>query len=153
MTFLNWFRPKSLISGQEYLGNQLIAKNASSKGYQSIIHEYVYIDTNHVLDIFKKIPNILNMINGIGIDLGGGVGCISSTIAKKDDVKKFFCVELVEDVVKLCQPIVAKNILGKNSDKVISVIGSFDNLELEDNSIDFAVSWDSMHYSSNLNKT
>ena len=153
MTYETWFREKSLISGQEYLGNQLIAQNASSKGYDAIINEYVYIDTYHVSDIFKKIPNAWDMMKGIGIDLGGGVGCISSTIAQKETVKKIFCVELVEDVVKLCQPIVKKNILGENSDKVSSVVGSFDNLKLEDNSVDFAVSWDAMHHSAYLSKT
>ena len=35
MTYETWFREKSLISGQEYLGNQLIAQNASSKGYDN----------------------------------------------------------------------------------------------------------------------
>ena len=59
MTYETWFREKSLISGQEYLGNQLIAQNASSKGYDAIINEYVYIDTYHVSDIFKKIPNVV----------------------------------------------------------------------------------------------
>ncbi|KAF6245780.1 class I SAM-dependent methyltransferase [Nitrosopumilus sp. b2] len=153
MEFKNWPREKSLISGQEYLGNQLIAQNASSKGYETIINEYVYIDTKYVSEIFKKIPKVWDKMKGIGVDLGGGVGCISSTIARKEDVKKIFCVELVEDVVKLCQPIVKKEILGENYNKVISVVGSFDNLELEENSIDFAVSWDSMHHSSDLVKT
>ncbi len=153
MTYDIWKREKSLISGQEYLGNQLIAKNASSKGYDAIISEYVYIDTNYVSEIFKKIPKAWEMMKGKGVDLGGGVGCISSTIAKKEEVEKIFCIELVEDVVKLCQPIVKENILGKNADKVISVVGSFDHLELENDSIDFAVSWDSMHHSLNLTKT
>ena len=51
MTYVTWFREESLISGQEYLGNQLIAQNASSKGYNAIINEYVYIDTHHVLSL------------------------------------------------------------------------------------------------------
>ena len=153
MELKNWPREKSLISGQEYLGNQLIAQNTSSKGYETIINEYVYIDTEYVSEIFKKIPKVWDKMKGTGVDLGGGVGCISSTIAKKEDVKKIFCVELVEDVVKLCQPIVKKEILGENYNKVISVVGSFDNLELDENSIDFAVSWDSMHHSSDLVKT
>ena len=33
------------------------------------------------------------------------------------------------------------------------MIKGFDNLEFEDNSIDFAISWDAMHHSSNLYKT
>lgn len=36
---------------------------------------------------------------------------------------------------------------------MISVVGDFDNLELDNNSIDFAVSWDSMHHSTHPIKT
>ena len=57
MTYKTWSREKLLISGQEYVGNQLIAQNASSKGYDAIINEYVYIDTQQVSEIFK-IPEI-----------------------------------------------------------------------------------------------
>jgi len=66
--------------------------------------------------------------------LGGGVGCISSTLAKKPEVQKIYCVEMVESAVTLCQPIVKNQILGKNANKVVSVVGDFDQLELEVNS-------------------
>lgn len=36
---------------------------------------------------------------------------------------------------------------------MVSVVGDFDQLELEDNSVDFAVAWDSMHHSINPVKT
>ena len=122
MTYKTWSREKLLISGQEYVGNQLIAQNASSKGYDAIINEYVYIDTQQVSEIFKKILKSWNMMKGTGIDLGGGVGCVSSTIAKKEDVEKIYCVEIVEDVVKLCQPIIKKNILGNASSPKSGII-------------------------------
>jgi ubiquinone/menaquinone biosynthesis C-methylase UbiE len=148
-----WERNQALISGQEYIGNQLIAKESSGKGYRAIIDEYVYIDSNDVEKTFDLIPKSRDLIQGIGIDLGGGVGCISSTLAKRENVEKIYCIEVVEDVVKLCQPIVKKQILGKKSDKMISVVGDFDKLNLNDNEIDFAVSWDSMHHSMNPVKT
>ncbi len=153
MEYLTWKRNPILISGQEYIGNQLIAQDASSKGFRTIIDEYVYIDSEYVEKTFNIIPKSIELIHGIGVDLGGGVGCISSTLAKRDSVDKIYCIEVVEDVVKLCQPIVKKEILKEKDDKVISVVGDFDNLQLEDNSIDFAVSWDSMHHSVNPVKT
>ena len=148
-----WSRDSNLISSQEYVGNQLVAREISSHGYESIINEYVYIDTEQVKNTIKLIPDIWDLIKGVGIDLGGGVGCISSTLAKKDQVEKIYCVELVEEAVNLCHPIVKDTILGSKSNKVQSVIGDFDQLELPDHSIDFAISWDSMHHSRDPVKT
>lgn len=99
------------------------------------------------------IPKANELIHGVGIDLGGGVGCISSTLAKNENIEKIYCVEISEATVKLCHPIVKKKILENNTSKVQSVIGDFDQLELPDNSIDFAVSWDSMHHSLDPVKT
>jgi SAM-dependent methyltransferase len=153
MEYHMWKRNPTLISGQEYIGNQLIAQEASAKGFRAIIDEYVYIDSEHVEKTFDIIPRSSELIYGIGIDLGGGVGCISSTLAKRDAIEKIYCIEVVEDVVKLCQSIVKREILKEKEDKVISVVGDFDNLQLESNSVDFAVSWDSMHHSTDPIKT
>ena len=147
MDYQIWKRNPNLISGQEYITNQLVAKEASSKGFSAIIDEYVYINSENVESTFNIIPKSSELIHGTGIDLGGGIGCISSTLAKRNAVDKIYCVELVEDAVKLCHTIVKQEILKVEKHKVISVIGDFDNLELENDSIDFAVSWDSMHHS------
>jgi ubiquinone/menaquinone biosynthesis C-methylase UbiE len=149
MDYKIWNRNQILISNQEYEGNQLLAQKTSTKGFQSIIDQYIAINSENIEKIFNHIPNISKLINGVGVDLGGGVACISSTLAKSDLVKKIYCVEIVEDVVKLCHQIVKKQILNEKYNKVISVVGDFDNLELENNSLDFIVSWDSMHHSSN----
>ena len=153
MDYQIWKRNPNLISGQEYITNQLVAKEASSKGFSAIIDEYVYINSENVEKTFNIIPKSSELIHGTGIDLGGGIGCISSTLAKRNAVGKIYCVELVEDAVKLCHTIVKQEILKEEKHKVISVIGDYDNLELEDNSIDFAVSWDSMHHSIDPIKT
>ena len=153
MDYQIWKRNPNLISGQEYITNQLVAKEASSKGFSAIIDEYVYINSENVESTFNIIPKSSELIHGTGIDLGGGIGCISSTLAKRNAVDKIYCVELVEDAVKLCHTIVKQEILKEEKHKVISVIGDYDNLELEDDSIDFAVSWDSMHHSIDPIKT
>jgi len=144
---LVWKCDKHVRTNQEYLGNKILAEKTSEKGYDAIISEYVYIDSSEVEKTIKLIPNIYDKIQGIGVDLGGGVGCISSTIAKNPNVEKIFCVELVEEVVKLCQPIVKKQILKDQYEKVVSVVGDYNFLELPDNSVDFAISWDAMHHS------
>lgn len=141
------------INNQEYIGNELLARKLSKKGFDALIKDYVYIYPENVKKTFQFIPEAWESFKGKGVDLGSGVGCISSTIAKKDSVKKVFSVELVESVVNLCQPIIIKKILAENADKVISVVGDFDNLKLKDNSLDFAVSWFSMHHSMNPVKT
>ena len=89
MTYRIWKRNPNLISGQEYIGNQLIAQEASAKGYRTIIDEYVYIDSEYVEKTFNIIPRSSELIYGVGIDLGGGVGCISSTLAKKKSIEKY----------------------------------------------------------------
>ena len=144
---LVWKCDKHVRTNQEYLGNKILAEKTSEKGYDAIISEYVYIDSSEVEKTIKLIPNVYDKIQGIGVDLGGGVGCISSTIAKNPNVEKIFCVELVEEVVKLCQPIVKKQILKDQYEKVVSVVGDYNFLELPDNSVDFAISWDAMHHS------
>ena len=144
---LVWKYDKQFRTNQEYLGNKILAEKTSEKGYDAIISEYVYIDSPEVEKTIKLIPNVYDKIQGIGVDLGGGVGCISSTLAKNSNVEKIFCVELVEEAVKLCQPIVKKQILKDQHEKVISVVGDYNFLELPSNSVDFAISWDAMHHS------
>jgi len=138
------------IDNQEYIGNDLLAQKLSKKGYNALIRDYVYISPENVKKTFLHIPFAWESFKGQGIDLGSGVGCISSTVARKPDVKKIYSVELVESVVTLCQPIVINKILKtEERKKVVSVIGDFDNLQIKDSQLDFAVSWFSMHHSVN----
>lgn len=140
-------------NNEEYIGNELLAKELSLKGYNALIRDYVYIYPDEVKKTFQLIPGAWEFLKGTGVDLGSGVGCISATLALKENVTKIYSVEVVENVVKLCQPIIIKKILKKKAPKVISVVGDFDNLQLRDNSTDFAVSWFSMHHSNNPIKT
>lgn len=142
------------INNQEYIGNDLLAQKLSKKGYNALIRDYVYISPEDVKKTFLFVPFAWESFRGTGVDLGSGVGCISSTIALRDSVKKIYSLELVESVVSLCQPIVINKILKPaQRNKVVSVIGDFDNLALKDNSLNFAVSWFSMHHSVNPIKT
>jgi ubiquinone/menaquinone biosynthesis C-methylase UbiE len=146
MNVLEWPIPKELLNSEDYAGNQFLARNISVKGYKRIISEYINITPAQFERLLSLVPEAWDGFYGVGIDLGGGVGCIASTIALKQDVETLYCVELVSDIVTLCQPVVKRGILKEQEYKVISVVGDYNHLQLESNSIDFSVAWGSLHH-------
>ncbi len=145
-----WRKIQKPINDHEFLVGKTMARELHQKDYRDIAVEYIFITPDDVEKTLKLLPNAWESFKGKGIDLGGGIGCVSSIIAKKDEVESIHCVEYTEDLVRLCQPVMKQAILGDKKDKIISVVGDFNNLELPDNSLDFAVSWDSMHHSYDL---
>ena len=151
MKYINWEKNSDYNKG--YNTNKLIAEKNYKSSSNTIVEAYTQIQEDGVLEILKNITNIRKIFSGIGVDVGGGVALISATIAKNFKIDKIYCVEYVEEVVKLCHPVVKKDILEKNFNQVQSIVGDFDNLQLPNNSIDFMISWDSLHHSENPVKT
>lgn len=151
-TFLQWKIKNVDTNGYDYKLNNKISNtdNVSLKKIESI---YTNISPKNLEKFLKKDKDIWKYFSGIGIDLGGGIGLVSSVIAKNNNVKKIYCLDVVKNAVKKCQPIFIKKILGKKYKKVISVLGSFNNLEIKNLSIDFCIAWDAMHHSNNISKT
>jgi ubiquinone/menaquinone biosynthesis C-methylase UbiE len=96
---------------------------------------------NHLLDA---------PLSGIGIELGAGLGVLSSTIAQSDEVQGVIAVEICANFVNLVIPVVASLVLGNRARRVVPTLGSFDALELDDESVDFAVEIDSLHHAEDL---
>jgi len=135
---------------EDYKLNNKIALKVHQQGYDAISKKYTHIKA-HEIENFLKISNkVYGALKGSGIDLGGGVGSVSSVVAKSPLVKEVICLEITENCVTKCHPIVIPKILGKRSDKVKSVIGDFDNLEIENDSLDFAIAWDAIHHSNSV---
>ena len=151
--FITWKKNSETTRDKGFVVRDVLAENSARKGFREIIDRYVYIYPKDIERTFRLIPSAWESFRGRGVDLGGGVGCISSTIATKKEVEQIYCVEFVESVVKLCHGVVKKAILKNEADKVVSVIGDFNNLELDDDSLDFAVFWDSIHHSYDPVKT
>lgn len=142
-----WRKIQEPINGHEFLVGKILAHELADKDYRDIAIGYIFITPDDVERTFKLLPLAWESFTGQGVDLGGGIGCISSIVAQKDEVESIHCVEYTEDLVKLCQPVIKQAILKDRAAKVISVVGDFNNLELPDASLDFAVSWDSIHHS------
>lgn len=148
MNYIVWPSDKTKIKGIK-TGSSLINGNLNSDAL-TIMMEYTLIDELGVSYILDTISNTHEIFNGTGIDVGGGVSLISSVIEKKFSIQKIFCVEIVEEAVKYTHEKIQKYILGKKSEKIISVNGDFDHLQLESNSIDFIIGWDAFHHSDNI---
>ncbi len=89
-------------------------------------------------------------LKGIGIELGAGCGLLSSVVAKRRGVEAVLAVELCEQMATLVISKVTSWVLGERADKVVPIVGSFDNLRLLSDSVDFAVEFDSLHHSDDL---
>jgi len=148
-----WKRNPALLECQEYQINNHMALKISGLGFEQILDKYIAIRPDCIRHALQTLPAAWNAFHGKGVDLGGGVGAVSSVIALKQEVQQIYCVEVTENCVVAFQPVVKEQILGDRCEKVISVLGDFDNLQLPSSSIDFAISWDSMHHSADVVKT
>ena len=136
----------------EYNLNSRLAKVVAEKGnLKELSKTYTHIDSESIKHFFQNIPNIKNLIKGNGIDLGGGPGIVSATLVNNfPEIKNIILLEFVYEVLDNCFPIVKNNLLKKKLlNKLIPVCGSFDELKLENNSLDFAIFWGSLHHSLN----
>jgi ubiquinone/menaquinone biosynthesis C-methylase UbiE len=89
-------------------------------------------------------------LSGVGIELGAGLGVLSATIARLSDVDGVFALEICPNFVELVIPAVASVVLGERARTVVPTFGSFETIELEDASMDFAVEIDSLHHAEDL---
>ena len=153
MSILKWKVNKTILNTGDYKLNNHVASKVAKKGFKKIIKHYTDITPKNIEKVLKKNKKFWSSLKGIGVDLGGGVGCVSSVVAKKKDNRKIYCVEVVRNAVLKCQPLVKKGILKSNAHKVVSVIGDFDNINLPDSTVDFCLAWESLHHSNNVVKT
>jgi SAM-dependent methyltransferase len=89
-------------------------------------------------------------LSGIGLEIGAGLGVLSATVADSHRVCGVLAVEVCPNFVDLVIPRVAKAVLEEQARKVVPTLGSFDDLELEDRSVDFVVEIDSLHHAEDL---
>jgi len=146
-SFIRWKVDSALLLSEDYKLNNNIANKVHRMGFDYISKKYTHISPENIENFLKISKTLYKSLTGKGIDIGGGIGSVSSVVAKSNLVEEIICLEITENAVIKCQPIIKENILGLNSHKVISVIGDFNNLQLERESLDFAIAWDSIHHS------
>lgn len=106
--------------------------------------------------LFRHIVNLLGdeALTGTGIEIGAGTSLLSSVaISHYSAIECIYAVEIVESYATLVMPKVGRHILGGDAGKVMPVIGSFDNIELESKSLDFCLEIHSLHHSHDIETT
>lgn len=134
--------------------NDFIQKLAQ-RSVPEILASYVYFSVSEMEQLLGMAARYLlpSPLRGIGIELGAGSGLLSSVVARSRRVEAVLAIEICERAASLLIPKVASWVLGVDGAKVIPVVGSFDDLHLPDDSIDFALEIDSFHHSDNLAHT
>jgi len=150
MTKIKVWEYKSKVHVDEYNNNAKLAKSIAKKdSLEELSLAYTHINSDSITKFFNYIPNIENYLIGNGIDLGGGPGIISGTLV--NNFPKIECItllEIVQSVLESCFPIVHKYLIkNENKTKILPITGSFDEIKLQDNSLDFAIMWDTLHHS------
>ena len=90
MKVLKWKVDKKILRSGDYKLNNHIASKISKKGFKKIIKHYTDITPQNIKRILKKNKKFWSSFKGIGVDLGGGVGCVSSVVAQSPDNEKVY---------------------------------------------------------------
>src|SRR3989344_150572 len=120
--------------------------------FDGVVPKIEIQDLENLIDFVEK--NFLKKkIKGIGVEVGSGPATFSPVLAKRGLVQKIYAVEVCESIVRLLMPKVVRYILDDNEQKVSGVMGSFDDMRLPSESVDFIFDFFSLHHSSDLSRT
>lgn len=89
---------------------------------------------------------------GVGVELGAGLGILGIVASESPQVEAMVSIEICRTFVTEGIPAAANELLGKNSNKIIPTYGSFEEFEIANGEIDFAVQIESLHHSYDLKK-
>lgn len=151
---VEWSVPQKDKTSKALINRNELANKKASLPTREVILTYTHF---HPWQLNRMLATTLksyaNKINGTGVELGAGTAILSTELVNiYDKVQKVFALEYVDEVVKQVQPKVIKEYC-RHPDKVVPTIGSFDNIELPNSSVDFIFEIESLHHSDDINLT
>jgi len=152
-----WLHPHELLNFVYVHSRSFVSdfsKQVSDQARENQIYkEHIYIEKNELLEIL----NISNehtefSPSGIGVELGSGCAAISVELTHlHPKIEKIYAIEIVPEIVEYAAvPLIHIN---QVEEKVKPIVGNFDEIKLEDKSIDFIIEFDSLHHSFDLERT
>ena len=91
-------------------------------------------------------------LRGLAADLGSGTGVAACILSKFEGIDQIFAVEYSEPFVTDIMPVVFERFKARVH-KIQRVVGDFNNLQFEDNSLDIVVELAAFHHSEALDLT
>jgi len=136
--------------------NRFARKFADEADLDHILKLWAYMTLHELSDEYGQVIDAfgIDTLSGAGVEVGAGLGSFSSYMVKRfPAITSIHAVELVPEVVRVLQRRVIEAVAGEAGQKVISVIGSFNDLKFPDTSLDFALEFDALHHSDDLDLT
>jgi len=89
---------------------------------------------------------------GVGAEIGTGTGMYTAILSKIPTVRKIYAIEYSRECIENLTPLVFEK-MGADTSKIVRILGSFNKMEFEDDSIDFLFGMGSLHHSEDLSVT
>ncbi|MBT6229879.1 MAG: class I SAM-dependent methyltransferase [Candidatus Scalindua sp.] len=129
------------------------ARNRYLKEYLEIDSEDIKEKVEMRMKVFIKAITIMKEeYHGTILEMGCGQGVLSGCFSRMQKVDKVLALDYSKVCVEELIPIVFSR-LGADENKITRILGSFNDMQLEDNSIDFIVSNGTLHHSEDLLRT
>lgn len=108
-----------------------------------------------IYSLIKTIykTNLMPEIKGVVVELGSGIGLLGITFISLDKGGDIFGVLAVEaglPFVKKGIRMAASELLGENSNKIFPCYGTFDKLDIGDNTVDVVIQIEALHHAEEL---
>ena len=152
---VRWPVPEEIASSPAVAYRNRFALSLAVRSVPEIVESFVYLtpaDMRRLVRVARRAVGA-PAFRGVGLELGSGCGLLSATIARERGVRAMMAVEICEQVASSLIPKVATEILGGSASKVVPIVGSFDDLRVAPESIDFIVEIDALHHSDDLART
>jgi SAM-dependent methyltransferase len=132
-----------------------LAENMFDMPVEDIINIYLGMNIEGMSELVDLANDYVldEPLSGIGIEMGAGTGLMAATICKSPAVVGLLAVELCAQMAELIIPKVCRHVLGDEVNRVVPVVGSFNNIPLEPESVDFILEIGSFHHSDDLDLT
>lgn len=157
MQFEEWFVESSRKDAEIIESRDLVANHITNLTIDEIAYNSLGMTLDQFLMMLKLLKEDFNLhLEGTGVELGSGAGLFSSvSVNMFSEIDRIYAVEYSRSHATEIFPYVAESIVTDERlrQKLVSAWGSFDNMLLEDNSIDFAIEINSLHHSFDLVKT
>src|SRR5688572_26891751 len=88
-------------------------------------------------------------IGGKIIEIGAGTGVFTAVLSREKEPEEIYCLDYDRFSVETLMPLVFKN-LSANENKIKTVLGSYNNIKVENGYFDYVISLGAVHHSENL---
>ncbi len=155
---IKWNVDEGLLHSPAITNRDLFAQTLAAQSDGDLITQYAGLTPVQIEQEFGEIFEIVRdlgfRLGGTGLELGAGVGVLSAVaINRWPDIRECYALEVVPKVIELLQPRAVRHIAKEHADKVVGVLGSFDDMDVSDGFFDFCIEYASLHHSDDLMRT